>query len=330
MGDWHDILSELKTLNQQEQEQKQRGQGQPKDESIFDQVRRKYLKRLSEKTGRPTILYASQWAQAGGNAETVQILDEDIYGFMCVLRDIPGPSADLVLHLPGGPPQTAEKLVTYLRSRLDDVRVIIPHAAMSAATMMACAANEILMGTHSYIGPVDPQLVMNKDGDTIVSPAKAILDQFDWAQDRIRKDPSELPSWYPILKQYGPSLLKECENACDLSEELVRRWLSAYMFKDHSDPDGDAQHVAQELGRHEQFKLHSRYIARTDAKNLGLHISDLEDDQEVQDLVLSAFHATTHTFAGTPAVKLIESHEGKAMMKLQQRQNVTLNLGPQG
>jgi len=51
---------------------------------------------------------------------------------------------------------------------------------------------------------------------------------------------------------------------------------------------------------------------------MGLIIEDLEDDQEFQDLILSVFHATTHTFNGTNAVKIIENHNGKAFVKQQQ------------
>ena len=45
-------------------------------------------------------------------------------------------------------------------------------------------------------------------------------------------------------------------------------------------------------------------------------MTPLEDDQETQDLCLSIFHATAHTFTQTPGVKIIENHLGKAFMKL--------------
>ena len=45
----------------------------------------------------------------------------------------------------------------------------------------------------------------------------------------------------------------------------------------------------------------------------------LEDDQELQELLLSVFHATTHTLMGTSAAKIIENHMGKAFIKQQQK-----------
>ncbi|GAH21951.1 unnamed protein product, partial [marine sediment metagenome] len=50
-------------------------------------------------------------------------------------------------------------------------------------------------------------------------------------------------------------------------------------------------------------------------KNIGLKIEDLEKDKKLQDLILSVFHSTTHTFEGTSAVKIIENHLGKAFIK---------------
>ena len=41
----------------------------------------------------------------------------------------------------------------------------------------------------------------------------------------------------------------------------------------------------------------------------------MENDQTIQDLFLSVFHATTHTFNGTTAVKIIENHNGNAFIK---------------
>jgi hypothetical protein len=43
----------------------------------------------------------------------------------------------------------------------------------------------------------------------------------------------------------------------------------------------------------------------------GLDIENLEDDQQQQDNILSIYHAVTHTFNATQAVKLIENHMGR-------------------
>ena len=52
---------------------------------------------------------------------------------------------------------------------------------------------------------------------------------------------------------------------------------------------------------------------------MGLKIIRLEDDQKLQDLVLSVHHATSITFSATPAAKIIENHLGKAYVQLEQQ-----------
>jgi hypothetical protein len=187
---------------------------------------------------------------------------------MEVLRGLAGDGVDLILHSPGGSAESAEALVSYLRSKFDDIRVIVPQAAMSAATMLACAADRIVMGKHSFLGPIDPQMILTTAVGTKAVPAQAILDQFRKAQEEC-KDPKLLASWLPMLSQYGPALLVECENALNLSQELVSRWLKQYMFRNDPRADEKAKAIAASLADHKTFRSHSRHLSRDQAKSLG-------------------------------------------------------------
>ena len=155
-------------------------------------------------------------------------------------------------------------------------------------------------------------------------PAQAILDQFELAKSEC-EDPKKLGSWLPILSQYGPALLIQCRNALELSKKLVSEWLEAYMFADVENAKSISEKIAGDLADHKEFKSHGRHINRDKAKEMGLIIEDLEEDQELQDLILSVFHATTHTFNGTNAVKIIENHNGMAFIK---QQRILIQQGP--
>ena len=233
---------------------------------------------------------------------------------MEVVHGLQGTSLDLIIHSPGGSPTATEALVTYLRTKFDDIRVIIPHAAMSAATMLACSANRIMMGRHSFIGPIDPQIILNTKLGTMSVPAQAIIDQFKMAQKECRSH-DKLPSWLPILEQYGPALITQCDNAIRLSEELVSEWLAKYMLAGKRDRKKLSRQVARYLSDHRGFKAHSRHIDRAEAGRRGLVIENLEDDQGIQDSVLSVYHATTLTLSATSAVKILENQLGKAYIK---------------
>ena len=53
-----------------------------------------------------------------------------------------------------------ESIIDYLHYVFkDNIRVIVPLTAMSGGTMIACSAKEIIMGKHSSLGPVDPQIM---------------------------------------------------------------------------------------------------------------------------------------------------------------------------
>ena len=67
-----------------------------------------------------------------------------------------GDKLGLILRSPGGSPEAPEAIVLCMRSRFSDVRVVVPQLAMSAATMIACAADEVVFGKHSFLGPTDP------------------------------------------------------------------------------------------------------------------------------------------------------------------------------
>ena len=307
MPRWGQILEEL-------------NQTQPPD---FDGVRRRYLDHLHRHTDRTVVLYASGWLQKPGiPSGLTSINDEDIHALMEVTAGIASENLDLILHSPGGFPEAAEGIVTYLRSRFQNIRVIVPQLAMSAATMIACAADEVVMGKHSFLGPVDPQFPI---GDQLV-PAGAILDQFHRAQEECA-DPAKLAAWLPLLQRYHPGLLSQCRRAEELSKELVRTWLGTYMFPDAEDREQRAEDIAEWLSNHRMFKSHSRHLSKTVLEEHGMIVSALEEDDDLQDLCLSVFHAATHTLSATPAAKIVENHEGQAHIK--QANPVAVNIqGP--
>lgn len=79
--------------------------------------------------------------------------------------------------------------------------------------MIACSCHTIMMGTHSNLGPIDPQLRG--------LPAYGVLEEFKRAMREIKKDPSKLSVWQPILGKYYPTFISECENAIKWSNEFV-------------------------------------------------------------------------------------------------------------
>ncbi len=276
----------------------------------LDALRTERLQTLNSLTGRSVVVYAADFLNKGGPVTQVQL--GDMVGLMEVFKDLPGPNLDLILHSPGGQAEATDRLVRYMRSKFDHVRVIVPLAAMSAATMWSMAADEIVLGKHSQLGPIDPQITLPTTG--MPMPAGALIAQFREASEQCANDPKRITAWMPTLQQYPPGLLNVCENAATLSKTLVAEWLESYMFAGRDDAHEAAERVADWLADDSKHLSHSRALTREDLSAQGVAVVALEDDQDLQDAVLSVHHAYTHTFSGS-AGKIIENHLGRRFVQ---------------
>lgn len=291
MAGWDDILDEIKRS--------------PLKNAV-DEVRHQYLRRLSELTGRNTIAYYSSWLTR--RVENTDINDNDMNGFMNTVRGLDCENGlDLVLHTPGGSPMAAEAIVKYLRSKFGkNIRVIVPHMAMSAGTMIACSAKEIIMGKQSSLGPIDPQL----NG----IPAYSIQSEFEDAKLDLANGTQNFNYWRLLLSKYPAAYVKMAMDAIALSDTLLREWLGSCMLEDAASET--IEKVCNSLNEHVDSKAHARHFDASFCKSIGLHIIDLEADQRLQDAVLSVHHCYVHTFASTAAVKIIENQNGNAFINI--------------
>ena len=288
MPGWNDILNEVKETPAQ-----------------HDYVRRKYLKEYAAYTKRNVICYYSSWLNKPA-APNIDINDSDMTGFMNAIKDMDCTKGlDLFLHTPGGNPAAAEAIVNYLRAKFNnDIRAVVPQLAMSAGTMIACAAKAIIMGRQSSLGPIDPQF----NG----IPAYNIKSEFEEAKDDLAKHPENGTYWMIKLQQYPAAFMKTALDAIDLSGELLEEWLGTCMFDKNRDSE-QIRSIVDKLNEHDKSKNHGRHLNIDFCKSIGLKIRAMEDEPKLQDLALSVHHAYMITLDGTPVVKIIENDAGKAM-----------------
>lgn len=292
MANWNEILNELKAAG-----------------STHDIIRRKYLRNLHEITGCNVIIYYSGWLQKPG-LQGVELNDADKNGFMNAIHGLDrSKGLDLLLHTPGGETAATESIVDYLRSMFGtNMRAIIPQLALSAGTMIACACKEIVMGKHSSLGPIDPQFRG--------MPAHGVIEEFRRAHEEIRRDQSKAFVWQPIIAKYQPTLIGECEKAIEWANEMVKEWLLSGMLAEKEAADCIADRIVKELSDHALTKSHARHISYVKAKEIGLNISLLEEQPDLQEAVLSVHHSCIHTLSGTGAYKIIENHNGVAFIQI--------------
>jgi hypothetical protein len=294
----------LREINEEAECCEKRGENRS---MAFDHIRKKYLRKLSEKRERNVIAYYSAWLQKEAVGTSLSINDNDAYSLMSAIYGLDiKKGLDLILHTPGGDVAAAESIGNYLRKKFDNnITVIVPHLAMSAGTMIACASKEIIMGNHSSLGPIDPHFAGIS--------AHGIMNEFNRAKKEVRDDPRYANVWSPILAKYPPAFIGECENAMRWAEEITTKWLESGMFKEDKDAKNLASKIVKNLSDHDKNRSHARHIDLDKCLELGLKAKKLEDCQETQDIALSIHHAYIHSFAAFPnALKIIENHIGHA------------------
>ena len=263
---------------------------------LVDQ-KKKYLKELSDHTGRNTILYFSAFMNKNVRDSTIN--DRDINAFMETVYKLDrSKGLDLILHTPGGDISATEQIIKYLRSMFNgDVRAIIPQMAMSAGSMIAVSCKSIVMGKQSCLGPFDPQI--NN------LPCQSVLKEFDRAVNDVSRNPASLGLWQTIISKLNPTFLTICQQADELSKDLADEILSHSTYSDVT-----KENIKKVFVNNDNSKVHSRHIDINRCKDTGLNIEDLETDPVVQDLVLSIHHCCMILGETSNLVKIVENNIG--------------------
>jgi ClpP class serine protease len=157
---------------------------------------------------------------------------------------------DLVLHTPGGLVLAALQIAKAVREHKGKVTVFVPHYAMSGGTLIALAADEIVMCPHSVLGPIDPQL-----GD---SPAASLIKVTE------EKPKERIEDRTLVMADVGRKAITQVKQA---ASELLTRRLSAEQ----------ASALAEKLSV--GTWTHDYPIWASTAKALGLSVStDMPND----------------------------------------------------
>lgn len=128
---------------------------------MLEAARQRMLARIENDRGSRVILLAHR-------QETMSLLGFPVFRYIDindsedVLRAIhltdPKVPLDLILHTPGGLVLASLQIARAVRRHEGRVTVFVPHLAMSGGTLIALAADEIVMTRDAVLGPVDPQL----------------------------------------------------------------------------------------------------------------------------------------------------------------------------
>ena len=195
------------------------------------------------------------------------------------------PRVVVILETPGGIVEVIERMVHIIRHHHQEVYFVVPDHAMSAGTVFAMAGDRIFMSYFSCLGPIDPQI--EKDGKLV--PALSYLNQFQRLSEKADEG-SLNTAEFALLNKLDLGELYQFEQARELSQDLLIRWLSSYKFKNwtvhksdqrpvtEEDKKARAREIAAALSDNARWHSHGRAISRDTLRmELRLRIDGVED-----------------------------------------------------
>ena len=310
------------------------------DAVIFDNLRQ-----MSELTGRDTILYAGAFRRGDrGPSPDAVINEDDIATFGDILDrtnrqdDHPDPNLsfhphphgahreinqytgphrvgagreqrqlDLILHSPGGTLPATQAIVRALRGRYAHIRVFIPQRAMSAAAMLACAADQIILGGFASLSPTNPMVVVPTMGGSMTVPAQAVVDERNELLHRLQ-GPEVTGEDLMSLVTQPPGLFHDARRIISESSLTLGGWIESYSRSPDAPQANTGQHIADWISSYNQHLGHASVLTLADLRRYGLNATHMNGHAEVQEHCMEAFQAAQAAFMLTDTVKVVRCH----------------------
>jgi ClpP class serine protease len=202
-------------------------------------LRQLLIRDIEETTKRRLVVYFAN------RLENAQIDPSDCAYFAELFGDVGSDPVDLLLETGGGWTDATEAVISLIRNVTSNLRVVVVNAAKSNGTLIALAANSIVMGATSELGPIEPLV----NG----IPCSILMQQ--------------------EIKSQNFSLHKFGEYALQQSKTLAEKLLIEGMMKGRD--LGDIKNVVQKLSSRDVYFSHGSVIDHSEAKGLGLAIEYL-------------------------------------------------------
>lgn len=265
-------------------------------------ARQELILSIEKITNRTLIIYeANLWGPGNSLGE------QDIQPFGDLLFRLPEKeNVDLLIHSPGGDIDATEKIIIMCREIAEKFRVIVPEYAKSAATLVALASDEVIMGLTSELGPIDAQIQgPGPGGATFQTSAQSFIDEFDRIKEEVDRTGNLSPAYFPLFEGINMGFIRKCRNLMGRSRKFAEKWLSNYMLKGNPEK---AKELAKELCNVEKWLSHGIVIDADEATRLGVNVKKLKQDDELWQKIWYLHCCYGVLFRQSRICKLFESN----------------------
>ena len=206
----------------------------------------------------------------------------------------------VLLDSSGGDIECAYRSILALRDVVDDIEVLVPGWAKSAATFFCLAADSIHIGRYGELGPLDPQMLDRTGSARRVSAlesSKALdrllnysLESLDgivlFLLDRTHMDiPQAIENSQPLFasiasslySQVDPRELGEATRSLSISEEYAVRVMQRWGYQELD--EGKIRGIARRLVW--DYPTHGFVIDLEEAREIGLTAERLDETSDI-------------------------------------------------
>lgn len=242
--------------------------GRYEEASVDFNARQELYRQIEAVRGRPLICYVTS-LRSNASGQMAQDVIPEIARQIAAINGHHD-AVDILIISNGGDPTVAWRVMSMLRERFEQVGVLIPFTAFSAATLLALGANDIVMHPFANLGPVDPQLTtMRPDNSGQQRFSSEDLTHFlHFVREDVGiTDQRELMRAFEMLcRDVGALPVGAAKRSTQLSLSLGEKLLTLHMHDRN-----EARAIAESLNR--SFYHHGYPVGRSEAREIGLPVN---------------------------------------------------------
>ncbi len=269
------------------------------------ETRHKLFQELEKRLKRPIVTFYTSFT----HPVLIEDRDADILEGILQKLDLSN-GLVLVVSSPGGLGLSAERIANICRnySKTNEYWAVVPSKAKSAATIICMGASKILMGPTSELGPIDPQIGVEKRERGLLNVLSVynIVQSYDDLFARAVSEKGNLQPYMLQLSNYDDKEIAELRAGLELSKDIAVKLLRSGMMKGKSETQ--IKEKIKIFLIPEEVKTHGRPIYRARAKRCGL-IVESKRLNETSWKLFYELHVRTNNFVSTQGAKCIESKD---------------------
>jgi len=252
--------------------------------------------------GRPIISFFTSFTRP------VSIEDDDADIIQSVLGNLDLSNGfALLINSPGGDGLAAERIINVCRSYSDtnEYWTVVSGKAKSAATMVCMGSSKVLMAPPSELGPIDPQIIREEDGQRKVFSAHSLVNNYNKLFRGATRAQGNLQPYLQQLAHFDAREISRYESFIKLSDDIAVKSLASGMMS-NKNKNQIKKDIKVFLDPEAGTMAHGRPIFSDEAKGCGLLIEDIDVRSELWK-TLYELYVRMDTFVSRFAAKAVES-----------------------